>query len=173
VGDRKIDRQLEAFVLLVSANATLTRSLSRELEAECGIPLTWFEVLVRLTRAPEGHLRLTDLAGSLMLSSSGTTRLVDRIEAAGLIERVACPGDRRVVHVGLTEQGEELLEAATPVHRRGIERQLGRLSTGELTDLCEALRRLTPAEDAADAKACATDGLSRRRGTATASARSA
>jgi len=90
-GENLHEQRLDAFVLLVTANAKLTRTLSRELEDDCGIPLTWFEVLIRLAQAPDRHLRLTDLAGSLMLSSSGTTRLVDRIEAAGLIRRVACP----------------------------------------------------------------------------------
>ena len=151
--DNLHEQRLDAFVLLVTANAKLTRTLSRELEEECGIPLTWFEVLIRLAQAPDGHLRLTDLAGSLMLSSSGTTRLVDRIEAAGLIRRVACPGDRRVVHATLTEEGEELLARARPVHRRGIERHFAGLPARQLDGLVHALRGLAGA-DADDASAC-------------------
>ena len=147
------EQRLDAFVLLVTANAKLTRALSRELEEECGVPLTWFEVLIRLAQAPDRHLRLTDLAGSLMLSSSGTTRLVDRIEAAGLIRRVSCPGDRRVVHATLTDDGEELLARARPVHRRGIERHFAGLPAGQLDGLVRALRTLA-GPDADDAAAC-------------------
>jgi DNA-binding MarR family transcriptional regulator len=117
----------KAWRLFIQAHAGLLEMLEAELRAECGLPLSWFEVLLFLSRAPERRMRMTDLAGSVLLSKSGLTRLVDRMVDAGLLERSVCPSDRRGVFVGLTGLGTEAFEAALPVHLRGVEEHFARL----------------------------------------------
>ena len=111
----------------MAAHASLLRRLDRELEAEHGISMAWYEVLLRLQRAPEGHLPMSELAGSVFLTPSGLTRLVDRMEAAALVERAACPSDRRVSWAVITAEGRALLRRASVTHLRGIQRHFGRL----------------------------------------------
>ena len=125
---RRLDEpRMGAWRALVAAHASLLRRLDRELEAEHGISMAWYEVLLRLQRAPEGHLTMSELAGSVFLTPSGLTRLVDRMEAAGLVERAACPSDRRVSWAVITAEGRALLRRASVTHLRGIQRHFGRL----------------------------------------------
>lgn len=133
----------EAFGLFLEVHAQLTRELGRDLERETGIPLTWYEVLIRLQRGPADGIRLSRLAESLVLSTSGATRLVDRMESAGLIERASCPTDRRGALAVLTDAGRHALERATPVHLAGISARLAdRLDREELEQLTDILRKL-------------------------------
>ena len=103
---RRLDEpRMGAWRALVAAHASLLRRLDRELEAEHGISMAWYEVLLRLQSAPEGHLRMSELAGSVFLTPSGLTRLVDRMEGGGLVQRADCPTDRRVSWVVITDEG--------------------------------------------------------------------
>lgn len=137
------DERITAFGLLLETNAALTASVGRDLEAETGLPLTWLEVLLRLARVPEGHLRMSDLAAEIVLSTSGLTRVIDRMEVAGLVKRQACPKDRRVFHAVLTDEGKATLEGALPSHAASIERHLvDPLGIENLASLTEALRTL-------------------------------
>jgi DNA-binding MarR family transcriptional regulator len=126
------DVRLRAWRLFIQSHAYLVEVLNRELKSAEGLPLTWYEVLLFLSRAPEHRLRMTELAGSVLLSKSGLTRLVDRMVAAGLIERTTCPSDRRGVFVVLTDPGMEKFAAAAPAHLRGIDEHF--------------MRHVTPAE---------------------------
>jgi DNA-binding MarR family transcriptional regulator len=142
-GDLLDDERLTLMGLLVEAHARLTRALGAELEAACGIPLTWYDVMIRLGRSPEGHLTMTQLAGEVSLTSGGITRLVDRIVDAGYVERGSCPTDRRTVYVSLTPEGRRVLEAATTEHLEGLERHLiSKLDPAERAALEAALRKL-------------------------------
>ena len=137
------DDRITAVGMLAEAYAALGQSLGREMETEGGIALTWYGVLVRLGRSPGGQLRMSDLAAAVALTTSGTTRLVDRIEAAGLIERRACAEDRRVAYAALTSAGRELLARTTPLHIAGIERHLvAALTPAELNRLVDLLRKV-------------------------------
>ena len=137
------DAALEAFGLLLEVHADLTRRLGRELEHATGIPLSWYEVLIRLDRGPDEGIRLSKLAESLVLSTSGATRLVDRMEAAGLIERASCATDRRGALAVLTGAGREALQRATPVHVAGVTTHLtDRLEPEERGQLAAILRKL-------------------------------
>jgi DNA-binding MarR family transcriptional regulator len=79
---------------------------------------------------------MSELTEATAFTSGGVTRLVDRMEAAGYVERRPCPTDRRVQYVGLTERGRGMLERASEVHVRGIqEHMLDRLSGGEVEQL--------------------------------------
>lgn len=99
----------------------MLRRISRDLQ-EAGLPpLSWYDVLAALRDSPDDQrLRQVELAERVLLSNSGLSRLVDRIEAAGLVARVRCPGDRRSLHIALTDAGEEMLQRMWPVYARGI-----------------------------------------------------
>jgi DNA-binding MarR family transcriptional regulator len=105
--------------------------------ATAGLPsLSWYDALYELYLAPGRHLRMSELARSALLSRSGLTRLVDKLEKGKLIERTACPSDGRVQHAQLTEKGVECLKKIWPVYRSGIVRyfaaQLDDAEAGEL-----------------------------------------
>ncbi|MCZ7588862.1 MAG: MarR family transcriptional regulator [Gaiella sp.] len=101
-------------------HAELVRALDRELETRHGLPLTQYEVLLHLEAAPEHRLRMSELARSVLLSQSGITRLVDRLEARGLVERAPCAEDRRVLWAQLTDEGAACLAEARPTHLAGV-----------------------------------------------------
>ena len=89
--------------------------------AAAGLPsLSWYDALYELYLAPGRHLRMSELARSALLSRSGLTRLVDKLEKEKLIERKSCPKDGRVQHAQLTEKGVEVLRKIWPVYRAGI-----------------------------------------------------
>jgi DNA-binding MarR family transcriptional regulator len=114
------DEQLAAWRAFLRAHSTMLRRISSDLD-EAGLPpLTWYDVLAALRDAPERSLRQVELAERVLLSNSGLSRLVDRIERGGLVERTACPTDRRSFHVRLTDAGGEMLERIWPVYARGI-----------------------------------------------------
>jgi DNA-binding MarR family transcriptional regulator len=137
------ERPLAAWVALVQAHGVVLEGVERRLVAEAGLPVSWYEVLVRLSRADEERMRMQDLARSVLLSKSGLTRLADRMEAAGLVERRACATDRRVTYVALTDRGREALERAQPVFASGVEHHLAyHLPAEDLDRLTGALQRV-------------------------------
>ena len=120
------------------AHAALEPILNRELEAACGLPLRWFDVLTQLHRTPHKRLSMTELANAVLLSKSGLTRLVDRIEEAGLVQRAAAPGDRRSLLIVLTPSGEKTLKRAAPIHEDGIRRHFAAYITDNEAAAVEA-----------------------------------
>ena len=133
----------QTFVALLRAHAAVTRQLSVRLSAEHGLTLSDFEVLLRLARAPDRRMRRVDLAGEVLLTASGVTRLLDGLERSGFVERSSCASDRRVVYAVLTEAGlTKLREAATP-HFGEVEALFGgRYDPNELGELTTLLTRL-------------------------------
>src|SRR5439155_25054394 len=99
--------RVNAWHAFLTAHKALETILTRDLENACGLPLTWFDVLAQLRNAPAERLTMTQLAGAILFSKSGLTRLIDRMEAAGLVQRLAYPGDRRSLHLALADAGEE------------------------------------------------------------------
>jgi DNA-binding MarR family transcriptional regulator len=100
---------------LLQVSTRLTERISAELEARTGLSLAWFELVMQLHWA-EGHRRrMSDLADALLLSRGGTTRLVARVEAAGLVTREIPPDDRRATYAVLTPAGHAAAVAALPV----------------------------------------------------------
>ena len=137
------DPRLAAWSAFLHAHARVVRELERELQAEQGMALTDYDVLVQLASADERRLRMSELADRLLLSRSGVTRLVDRLEAAGMVERVTCDTDRRGQWASLTDAGHARLRTASPTHLRGVAAHfLDRLSTQELAELERTLARL-------------------------------
>lgn len=130
--------ELGAWRGLLRTHAALVRDLDAQLEAEHGLSLSAYEVLLLLAEAPQGRLRMSELAESSLLSLSGTTRLVDRLVGAGHVERERCAEDRRGLWARLTPAGADLFRRARETHLRGIrERFLSRLSDAQLTALAE------------------------------------
>jgi DNA-binding MarR family transcriptional regulator len=119
--------------------------LDAELQAERGLSLAWYDVLVHLEEARDAGdaVGMTELANRILLSKSGLTRVVDRMEEAGLVRRERPPSDRRAVHVVITPQGLDRLRAARVVHRRGIrEHFLRHLDERDLKALARAFGKV-------------------------------
>ena len=134
--------ELGAWRGLLCAHAALTKTLDAELEQSHGVGLTSYEVLVRLDRAPGQRMRMCELADSVLLSRSGVTRLVDRLERDGLLAREECAADARGAFAVLTGAGEQLLADARETHVEGIHRHfLSRFSGDELAALDALLAR--------------------------------
>lgn len=137
------DERIVLTSLLLESAARLSRTLSMELEESCGIPLAWYEVLVRILRSTDGRLTMSAVASQTVHTSGGTTRLVDRIEEAGYLRRVSCPNDRRTTFVELTEQGLAALEHATDEHLTHIDTHLnGLLDQEDRTTLISLLTKI-------------------------------
>ncbi|MDH4334478.1 MAG: MarR family transcriptional regulator [Chloroflexota bacterium] len=137
--------QVEAFREVMRAEDVLRRLLDRELREERGISLSEYVVLLTLRYAPGGSLPVGALCAEVQLTRSGVTRLVDRMEAAGTVERIAAPADRRTVRAAITAHGRDVLREAWPVHRRGIDEHFSaNLSDAEAQTLRDLLRRVVP-----------------------------
>jgi DNA-binding MarR family transcriptional regulator len=138
------ERELRAWRGLLRAHASLAKRLDAELEAH-GLPMTSYEVLHHLEEASGGRMRMCDLAEQAQLSRSGLTRLVDRLERDGLLERCSCEHDARGAYACLTELGRARLCAARGTHLSVVrEHFLSRFSERELSALAELWDRVTP-----------------------------
>lgn len=138
--------EFAAWVGFLRTHAALVHELDTELEQAHGLPLTQYEVLLYLDAAPGRRLRMTELARSVLLSQSGVTRLVDRLEARGLVVRERCPEDRRGLLARITHEGREQLAQARPTHLSGIRRlYLQHLDDDDLRFLSETWERIRPA----------------------------
>lgn len=132
-------RQLDAWKTFLEAHARAIEVLTRELKAAEGLPLTWYDVLVQLYEAPEQRLRMQELADAVLLSKSGVTRLVDRMERDGLVSRRRCADDRRGTFAELTDAGHRRLRATAPAHLEGVQRYFTSLLDDEEAETLTAL----------------------------------
>lgn len=134
---------LAAWEAFVFAHAAAVGRIERDTSREGMISLTWYDVLVALANAPRQRLRLNELAERVVLSRSGLTRLLDRIEQAGLIRREPVLDDRRGAFAVLTHEGEQAQHQAWPYYAAGIARHFAQyLSEEEKLVLATALRRV-------------------------------
>jgi len=132
--------EMRSWRALIDVTTGVLATLDNELRAEHGLSLGEYEVLARVSEAPDHSMRMTDLAGGLRLSPSGITRRIDGLVRAGLVERQQCPSDRRGSNAVLTKEGMRRLRAAAPVHVRGVrEHFIDQLSAQQLADLAAAL----------------------------------
>jgi DNA-binding MarR family transcriptional regulator len=120
--DRLSARELRAWRGLLRVHTSLVKALDAQLEAQHDLPLTSYEVLMQLADAEDCRMRMHDVASSVLLSRSGLTRLVDRLERDGLVERVSCKDDARGAFACLTDRGREKLAAARVTHLAGVRR---------------------------------------------------
>lgn len=112
--------QLAAWRSFLQAHAHTTDLLARELREAEDLPLTWYDVLVQLQESADGALRMQELADAVLLSKSGLTRLIDRMERAGLVHRRACPSDGRGTFAAITPAGYARLRETAPTHLQGV-----------------------------------------------------
>jgi MarR family 2-MHQ and catechol resistance regulon transcriptional repressor len=148
---RSDDALISTFGRLLEAQSRLERRLGADLEARCNLPHAWFEVLVRLGRSPDDQLSMGSLAQQISLTTGGVTRLVDRMQAAGYVERVPCPTDRRVSYAALTAAGRGKLDEAARVHVGNLRTVFAGFSDDERATLDALLDRLRQASDVAAA----------------------
>jgi DNA-binding MarR family transcriptional regulator len=145
--------QMRAWACLLRSYRLVMDRLDEELGEERGMSLSWFDVLVQLSLAG-GRLKMNELAASIVLSKSGLTRRIDRMEAAGYVAREWSRSDRRVAYAVLTSAGVEALEAALPVHLRGIEEHFSRhVSDSDAVVLEDVLGRVGDAARGQDGPA--------------------
>ncbi len=110
------EEEMAAWRSFVTASNLLNRRLERQLKEDSGLSHTQYEILVHLSAAPAGSLRMTELADKLVTSKSGLTYQVTQLEKMGLVGRRSCPSDVRGVFAELTDQGREMLREAAPGH---------------------------------------------------------
>jgi DNA-binding MarR family transcriptional regulator len=135
---------LSAWKGFLRAHSRLTEALDEELRERHGVVLGDFDVLAQLADAPRGHLRMCDLAAAVVLSPSGLSRRVDRLERSGLVARQRGESDARSIEARLTPAGRQLLRRLRATHRTGVkDRFADRFSEAELETLSELLGRLT------------------------------
>lgn len=143
--DELNDEELRAWRGLLRAHASLAKLLDAKLEEQHGLPMSSYEVLHRLQGAERGRMRMCDLAEQAQMSRSGLTRLVDRLEREGLLERCSCQHDARGAYACLTDAGRERLSQALSTHRSLVrEHFLSRFSAEELTSLADLWERISP-----------------------------
>ncbi|MEW2414353.1 MarR family transcriptional regulator [Streptomyces sp. NPDC046866] len=141
------DREMHAWRGFLAASALVNRRLDQQLKDEAGLSHPQYEILVRLSAAPDHELRMTDLANGLINSKSGLTYQVTQLEKAGLVRRRSCASDVRGVFAVLTEAGRARLDEAAPGHVAAVREALIDVLTPEQLDaiaegLGEVSRRL-------------------------------
>ncbi|MER7607754.1 MarR family transcriptional regulator [Nocardioides sp. NPDC127503] len=146
------DPLLTTFGRLIEASSRSERWMGRQLQAQCGLPHTWFEVLLRLARSDGGQLTMGDLATQTALTTGGITKLIDRMDAAGYVTRVPSPRDRRVTLAEVTKAGRVKLDEAV-LHQQSNVNHLFRDFTQAEVALLDTLLdrlRMRPADVALD-----------------------
>jgi DNA-binding MarR family transcriptional regulator len=145
VEDSLSEGEMRAWQGLLRAYGCLAKRLDTELEREHGLPLSSYEVLSALQGSSGERMRMCDLADSAQLSRSGLTRLVDRLEREGLLERCSCEHDARGSYACLTSSGRERVQGARVTHLGVVRAQfLSHFSEGELEALADMWRRIAP-----------------------------
>ncbi len=143
--ERLTPAELAAWRGMLRVHSTLFRALDTELEAAHRLSLRAYEVLVVLESEPERRLRMGDLSRSVLLSPSGVSRLVDRLEADGLVHRQRCTDDGRGLDAVLTDEGYRRLREARHTHLAGVRRLfLNRFDPSELERLASCWQRVAP-----------------------------
>jgi DNA-binding MarR family transcriptional regulator len=134
---------LAAAVALFNVQRVISEAIERDLRAETGLSLAQYEVLLRLAEAPEGKLRMVDIAERVCVSKSGVTQLVDRLEEIGLVTRESSRSDRRLTYAKITRAGKETLRRSQPALDSAVQANFAsHLSDPEMECLHEALRKV-------------------------------
>jgi DNA-binding MarR family transcriptional regulator len=151
-GDLLTPEELAGWRGMLRVHASLMKQLDTDLAAGHGLSASSYEVLLFLADAPDGRMRMAQLADSVLLSRSGLTRLVDRLERAGLVEREPCPSDQRGFNALITAEGREVFDAARRTHLSGVrEHFLSHFSEEDLATMAEFWDRVSPGASSAKA----------------------
>ena len=142
---------MTAWIRFLRAHAALTRELSARLEAEHGLTMSDFDVLIQLYHAPDHAMRRIDIARQVLLTASGITRLLDGLERCGLVAKRSCESDARVSYAVLTDDGLRKVEAARQSHHADVDELFGAaLTADERAQFGELLSRLPLAPTATE-----------------------
>ncbi len=137
-------KALELWEVLSRAHSTMSAAIEKDMLPEAGIPLAWYEVLLHLSRAPQGLMRNQDLAKVGGITESGASRRLEQMVNAGLIDRKSCPTDRRGVYAHITATGQAGFEKAHAVFLRSLDCHLAsHLETDDADAMSAALARLS------------------------------
>jgi DNA-binding MarR family transcriptional regulator len=137
------DERLTTWKLFLESYRRVLDTLDAELQSERGLTLSRYDVLVQLFNAPDHRLRMNQLASRILLSKSGLTRLIDRMEAEGLVERASSPTDRRGSFAVLTPRGEQVFREAAPIHLDGIHKHFAsHLTATEAKAMANAFEKI-------------------------------
>lgn len=140
---------LSAWVAFLRGHAALTRELNAQLVSDHGLTMNDYEVLLRLSHAPDRRLKRVELAQSVLLTPSGITRLLDGLEQAGWVEKASCASDARITYAVLTDPGVEKLREAADSHLADVDRLFAaHFGDSELETLARLLGRIDAAEGA-------------------------
>ena len=141
------DMEGSAWWALLRSNTLVMRGLGNDIQAD-GLALEWFDVLINVYQYPEEEMPLASLVDNVVLSRSGLTRLLDRMEAAGLVERKLAKNDRRRFEVSLTDAGKKEFERVWPKHQQAVlERCLAHLTGDEMAVIHHALTKVIEANE--------------------------
>jgi DNA-binding MarR family transcriptional regulator len=137
-------KALELWEGLSRAHSTMSAAIEKDMLPDAGMPLAWYEVLLHLSRAPQGLMRYQDLAKVAGISDSGASRRLEQMVNARLIDRKSCPTDRRGVYAHITPAGKAGFEKAHTVFLRSLDRNLAsHLETDDADAMSAALSRLS------------------------------
>jgi len=137
-------KALELWEVLCRAHGNMSAAIEKDMQPDAGMPLAWYEVLLHLTRAPQGLMRYQDLAKVSGISDSGASRRLEQMVNAGLIDRKSCPTDRRGVYAHITPAGAAGFEKAHAVFLRSLDRNLAsHLEPDDADAMSAALSRLS------------------------------
>ncbi len=137
------EERVGAWVNLLQANRVLEDALERRLREAADLSFAEFEVIARLSGAPEGRLKMIDIANLLLASKSGITRIVDRLERAGLVSRAIPPENRRIVYARITRRGRAALDRARPAFMGAVEESFSQhMTEPDVRALRRLLRKL-------------------------------
>lgn len=134
------DGRTRAWRLYFTVYRELVSTLETEMERQCGFGLTWYELLSQLDEAVDGRMSMTELADAIVISKGGLTKLIDRMETAGLVSRRERPGDRRVNDIVMTERGRREFTRARTLHTASVGRHfVERISRSQAKAMTDAL----------------------------------
>jgi DNA-binding MarR family transcriptional regulator len=140
------DTDVAAWSALLRVHSALVPVLDRDLQAACNLPLTWYDVLLELNSAPGRRLSMGQLGQVAVVSRSRVSRVVDQLEAEGLVVREANPDDRRSAYAAITDAGRKRLRAAAPVYLSGIQRHFtSQMTAAESRSTAAALEKVLSA----------------------------
>jgi DNA-binding MarR family transcriptional regulator len=132
-----------AWTRLMRAQQGVLTAVEKDLKKAGFPPLAWYDALLELSRAPRGELRPVELEKQMLLPQHGVSRLIDRLVAAGLVERKTCPVDGRGQFAAITPAGRNLQKRMWDAYAAAIERHVGaKLSNKEAAGLCDLLGKL-------------------------------
>ncbi|MDK1387982.1 helix-turn-helix domain-containing protein [Sinorhizobium sp. 8-89] len=139
---------ITAWARLVRAQRAVMAGIEGELKQAGFPPLSWYDVLLELKRRPDGRLTPRELEQEMLFEQYNLSRLLDRMEAEGLVRRIPYPGDKRRQLIEITEEGRSLQRRIWPVYAAAIEQYVGaKLTEGEVQVLAEALKKLLAADE--------------------------